>query len=212
MHKKRDEIKTLAETLDDVLPQPGESPARAITSVDSVYEYQFIPKAQATPRHNTIDEMEWTPTAPLSLPRALKDSPSSKDRPFGQAPTREDAGPFFYKTPPAPINPARKLRNPPNQPALWSSTEKENSGPFKGIGAQQTRQNQNQNQKQNGGPTARSGVEFKSQTFFTTRKEGPEDESLIQSFGQTSLSLDDKKPTPPGKQGWLKQLGVGGRR
>ena len=152
--------------------------------------------------------MEWTPTAPSSLPRALKDSPSSKDRPFGQAPTREDAGPFFYKTPPAPINPARKLRNPPNQPALWSSAEKENSGSFKGIGAQQTRQKQ----KQNGGPTARSGVEFKSPKFFNPEKEGPEDELLVQRFGKATLSLDDKKPSPPGKQGWFKQLGVGGRR
>ena len=197
VRKKKVEIKTLAETLDDVLPKPGETPAKAMTSADSTYEYQFIPpkatpKLQPTRGHDGVDEMEWTPTAPVSLPRALKDSPSPGARAFGQAPTREDGGPFYYKTPPAPVDPARKMRNPPNQPAIWSSAEKENGGSFKGFGAQQT--------MRDGKRPARQGVEFTKQSFFAPRNEHAEDESLAKMLGQT-FKLDDEKPSE--KKGWL---------
>lgn len=196
VRRKKEEVKTLAESLDDVLPQPGQSPTRPVNgadTTDTVSEYQFTPKLQAANGADGVDEMEWTPTAPASLPRSLKDSPSPGDRAFGQAPTHEDGRPFYYKAPPAPINPAHKLRNPPRQPALWNSAEKENDpSSFRGRGTQQRA-------TQDGVSAGRPGVEFTKQNFFAPRTESAEDESLANMLGKT-FSLDDERPA---KKGWF---------
>ncbi len=73
---------------------------------------------------NDIEEMEWTPTQSQSLHRAFN-APRSLQRTtesFGQAPTVDESSPFWYKVPPAPVTPAHKLRNPPNQPTLRVSS------------------------------------------------------------------------------------------
>jgi hypothetical protein len=63
--------------------------------------------------------MDWSPT--LSPHRAFRESGSS-DKPnqgFGQA-TDPNTNPFWFKVPPAPVNPAQRLRNPP-KPSLLRS-------------------------------------------------------------------------------------------
>ncbi|KAH6674590.1 Ima1 N-terminal domain-containing protein, partial [Halenospora varia] len=74
------------------------------------------------------NDMEWDPT-PQSKYRAF--APRPKDHggstllgqpgsnKFGQTPVTDNPNPFWYKNlPPAPITPAHRLRNPPNQPRL----------------------------------------------------------------------------------------------
>ncbi|KFY93348.1 hypothetical protein V500_03755 [Pseudogymnoascus sp. VKM F-4518 (FW-2643)] len=64
------------------------------------------------------DEMEWMPSQ--SVHRAFNSGLSAQrdGQHFNQAPSGPESSPFWFKVPPAPITPARKLRNPPNQPLL----------------------------------------------------------------------------------------------
>ncbi|KFY61299.1 hypothetical protein V497_03036 [Pseudogymnoascus sp. VKM F-4516 (FW-969)] len=69
------------------------------------------------------DEMEWMPSQ--SVHRAFNSGLSAQrdGQHFNQAPSGPEASPFWFKVPPAPITPARKLRNPPNQPLLSAPSE-----------------------------------------------------------------------------------------
>ncbi|KOS17699.1 Integral inner nuclear membrane protein ima1 [Escovopsis weberi] len=66
------------------------------------------------------DAMDWSPIpAVRSTHRALQTPTSTTgSRPFGQSPVQPNSKPFWFKVPPAPVNPARRLRNPPNAPLL----------------------------------------------------------------------------------------------
>lgn len=74
------------------------------------------------------DAMEWTPTT--SQHRAFNSGHSAQrnTQPFNNAPSSSERSVFWYKVPQAPMNPARKLRNPPIQPILSapSAETKEN--------------------------------------------------------------------------------------
>lgn len=187
--------KSLAEMLGEALPTP--SPITHGRADDYEHEpYPITPSpAPPTPQHS-VDEMEWTPTAPQTLPRALRDSPGSAGRAFGQAPTHEGSGPFYYRTPPAPITPARRLRNPPNQPAFWPSSEKENADavPF---GRRRTEQTVGASTGRDAGE-GRPTVEFSKQSFFAPRVESSEDESLADLLGR-GFRLDEEARQSPGK-------------
>lgn len=65
------------------------------------------------------EEMDWSPSA--SQHRAFSSyrqpGPASSQG-FGQAPTEEEKGAFWFRVPPAPVPPAHRLLNPPNQPRL----------------------------------------------------------------------------------------------
>ncbi|TAQ85072.1 hypothetical protein B7494_g6591 [Chlorociboria aeruginascens] len=67
-----------------------------------------------------VDFMDWTPAHSESQYRAFNPTRTvqrSKEA-FGQAPTVPEPRAFWFKVPPAPITPAHRLRNPPNQPRL----------------------------------------------------------------------------------------------
>ncbi|TQV94309.1 hypothetical protein V2A60_002656 [Cordyceps javanica] len=88
---------------------------------DSPLESAPTFKPLSQPAHvDEGDEMDWSPSQPQH--RAFRDSQEhgNATRPFGQSPTHADRGqnPFWFKVPPAPTNPARQLRNPPNMPVL----------------------------------------------------------------------------------------------
>uniref|UniRef100_A0A8H7TRI2 Uncharacterized protein n=1 Tax=Bionectria ochroleuca TaxID=29856 RepID=A0A8H7TRI2_BIOOC len=148
VQKRASEPKGFAEMLNEALDSPNTTPTRKpmmhspqVTPAPMQPQSPFLssslfrsaasqqfgtPNTQA---YDASDEMDWTPTVESSPPRALQGSPTpaargfgqgptSSLRTFGQAPTNTDSGAFWYKVPPAPLNPAHKLRNPPNQPAL----------------------------------------------------------------------------------------------
>jgi hypothetical protein len=73
------------------------------------------------------EEMDWSPTQ--SPYRAFNDYGSSQRQRqgFGQTPTEPNPNPFWYKIPPAPVDPSRRLRNPPNVPILRSKPAKDSN-------------------------------------------------------------------------------------
>ncbi|EHK16106.1 uncharacterized protein TRIVIDRAFT_65075 [Trichoderma virens Gv29-8] len=140
------------------------------------------------------DAMDWSPLpkhAQRSQYRAFQDSPTSKPgaRPFGQSPTQPDSGPFWFKVPPAPANPAQRLRHPQGAPlfkrAFSVEPKKEESSFGFGMGHLDDRREEM--------PRA-SSVDFKSPSFFAP--EGPDDtdalaDALGQSFSFASV-IDDE--------------------
>ncbi|KAL6817421.1 Ima1 N-terminal domain-containing protein [Trichoderma camerunense] len=145
-------------------------------------------------RTQDADAMDWSPLpkhAQKSQYRAFQDPPVSKlgARPFGQSPTQPDAGPFWYKVPPAPVNPAQRFRNPPGAPLFkraFSVEPRKEEGSFSfGMGHMDDRREEM--------PRA-SSVDFKSPSFFAP--EGPDEtdalaDALGQSFSFASV-IDDE--------------------
>lgn len=74
------------------------------------------------------DEMDWSPSA--SQHRAFGSyNPyrvKNTNPRFSDAPTEPKSGPIWYKVPPAPTNPAQKLRNPPMRPIIRESPKEKN--------------------------------------------------------------------------------------
>ncbi|KAL7931661.1 Ima1 N-terminal domain-containing protein [Trichoderma chlorosporum] len=145
-------------------------------------------------RAQDTDAMDWSPLpkhAQRSSYRAFQDAPVSKlgARPFGQSPTQPDAKPFWFKVPPAPVNPAQRLRNPPNAPLFkraFSVEPKKDESSFSfGMGHMDERREEM--------PRANS-VDFRSPSFFAP--ETPDDtdalaDALGQSFSFASV-IDDE--------------------
>ncbi|KAI0970865.1 hypothetical protein F4678DRAFT_434922 [Xylaria arbuscula] len=77
--------------------------------------------AQEQPRtSHGPDEMEWSPSG--SQHRAFSSYNSlqvkNTNPRFSDAPIEPKSGPIWYKVPPAPTNPAQRLRNPPMRPII----------------------------------------------------------------------------------------------
>ncbi|KAK0388202.1 hypothetical protein NLU13_4447 [Sarocladium strictum] len=164
-------------------PEPGRKPSSTHADLRPLRGPQPppIPFGSTTPRspplfqqsfgaaepQNTIqdepEEMDWTPTQ--SQHRAFSNiAPAgSPSRPFSQAPVQAESGPFWYKVPPAPVNPAHKLRNPPRVPIVRkpNTEDKEEGLLFSApVASQQTK------------PDARTtAVEFQPPTFFAPTKD-----------------------------------------
>lgn len=127
--------------------------------------------------------MDWSPLPKQmqkSPYRAFQDPPVSKlgTRPFGQAPTQPDAGPFWFKVPAAPTNPAQRLRNPTSVPvfnrAFSEPRREEGNFTFGRNHLDETREE----------PSRASSVDFKGPSFFAPER--PDDtDALADALGQS---------------------------
>ncbi|KAI9734745.1 MAG: hypothetical protein M1818_006732 [Claussenomyces sp. TS43310] len=69
------------------------------------------------------DEMDWTPSVSTYTtfnPQISRQLPAKLSSPDSTVTAQQ---PFWFKVPPAPVTPAQKLRNPPNQPRLQLSSQ-----------------------------------------------------------------------------------------
>ncbi|KAI0455079.1 hypothetical protein F5B21DRAFT_213059 [Xylaria acuta] len=84
------------------------------------------------------DEMDWSPSA--SQHRAFSSYNPYKVKNtnprFSDAPTEPKSGPIWYKVPPAPTNPAQRLRNPPMRPIIRESPKEKTESFFQSTGRQ----------------------------------------------------------------------------
>ncbi|RDL37787.1 uncharacterized protein BP5553_05220 [Venustampulla echinocandica] len=82
-------------------------------------------------------EMDWSPSAPETQHRAFNPARArqvnAEPQPFGQTPVHDQPSPFWYKVPPAPITPAHRLRNPPNQPRLRVASQETKDNFFNSV-------------------------------------------------------------------------------
>ncbi|KAK1239357.1 hypothetical protein MKX07_008845 [Trichoderma sp. CBMAI-0711] len=141
------------------------------------------------------DAMDWSPVPKhmhKSPYRAFQDAPVSQlgSRPFGQAPTQPDAGPFWFKVPSAPTNPAQRLRNPPNAPLIKRAFSVEPVKEEKSFSFGRSFMDEKREEV----PRA-SSVDFKSPSFFAPERPDETDalaDALGQSFSFESVIGDDQ--------------------
>ncbi|KAI1741007.1 hypothetical protein F4680DRAFT_77773 [Xylaria scruposa] len=97
---------------------------------------QVSPKEPAVTHYD--DEMDWSPSA--SQYRAFSSyNPyrvKNTNPRFSDAPTEPKSGPIWYKVPPAPTNPAQRLRNPPMRPIIRESPKEKKESFFQSSGHQ----------------------------------------------------------------------------
>ncbi|KAI1750170.1 hypothetical protein F4782DRAFT_510194 [Xylaria castorea] len=97
---------------------------------------QISPKEPAVTHYDA--EMDWSPSA--SQHRAFSSYNPYKVKNtnprFSDAPTEPKSGPIWYKVPPAPTNPAQRLRNPPMRPIIRESPKEKKESFFQSTGRQ----------------------------------------------------------------------------
>ncbi|KAI0205701.1 hypothetical protein F4808DRAFT_409961 [Astrocystis sublimbata] len=97
---------------------------------------QVSPKQPVVTHYD--EEMDWSPSA--SQHRAFSSyNPyrvKNTNPRFGDAPIEPKSGPIWYKVPPAPTNPAQRLRNPPMRPLIRESPKEKQESFFQSTGRQ----------------------------------------------------------------------------
>lgn len=88
-------------------------------------------KTGNVPSNCTFEEMDWQSTQ--SSHRAFNPRPKTNIQQFNHIPVSSESSPFWFRVPAAPITPAQRLRNPPNQPNLLRPQEKTKQNFFKNM-------------------------------------------------------------------------------
>ncbi|VBB77271.1 Putative protein of unknown function [Podospora comata] len=150
---------------------------------------------------NYSAEMEWEPAPPqqqVSSHRAFSTQGQRKAQPFGAAPVEPKKGPFWYKVPPAPVTPAQRAFNPPNQPRLRPSPVQGQEIQFRGTGTPQKQLTSSQHYE--------PAPEFAPATFFA--QPGPDDpRNELTGMFSGSFSLEHESPKEEKPQStWLGRL------
>lgn len=145
----------------------------------------------------TNESMDWSPSQPQSQHRAFAPNiQQSNAQLFGQTPVDPNTSPFWYKVPPAPITPAQRLRNPPNQPRLRVSSQEVKENFFNNVTRKTTLETSNQSTTLPSSVGPRSDVKFAQQKFFPPTSPGEADNTLSDLFTSFSLSSSaDELPT-----------------
>ncbi|KAI1159515.1 hypothetical protein F5B18DRAFT_636514 [Nemania serpens] len=95
-------------------------------------------RREEPPNTHDTEEMDWSPSA--SQHRAFSSyNPyrvKNTNPRFSDAPTEPKPGPLWYKVPPAPTNPAQRLRNPPMRPIIRESPKEKKENFFHLTGRQ----------------------------------------------------------------------------
>ena len=148
---------------------------------------------------NGGEEMEWSPSQSQSEHRAFN-PPRSLQRqtqPFNEAPAAEQPSPFWYKVPPAPITPAQRLRNPPNQPRLRVSSQETKQNFFNNISHRTSVVESGDASKQllPQDTIPHKGVEFAQQRFFAPETPSEAGNTLADLLTSFSLGNSDIEST-----------------
>ncbi|KAK5997724.1 Integral inner nuclear membrane protein ima1 [Cladobotryum mycophilum] len=208
--KRVEEPQTLAEALNEALESTGPAYKTPMRNPMTRQDHHLLPSARASnklfqplkgdspisfsnfgisdgppPTVQQVqysDEMDWSPIPThTSSHRAFQQTPTSKPRSFGQSPTQPNTNAFWYKVPAAPVNPAQRLRNPPNAPFLRQKQEpEEDNGPhFRGRRAEQGYGREDTPQE--------NRIDFKPPSFFAPEK--PDEANALADFFGQSFSL-----------------------
>jgi hypothetical protein len=144
---------------------------------------------------NDTEEMEWTPTETQSQHRAFN-SPQSVQRTsesFGRAPMVEQPSPFWYKVPPAPVTPAQRLRNPPNQPSLRVSSQEVKENFFNRVTHRSLGSDTSVQKAHTRKEDTQHTIEFAKQKFFAPNTPSEAGNSLADLLTGFSLEGSEKE-------------------
>jgi hypothetical protein len=182
------------------IPQSTDLPVTEMTQLEYL---QYLQTGQLPDRLNVdpidVEPMDWAPTRPQQeftpKHRALNPAlnPQYKAQPFGSLSTTfNEPSPFHGKLPPAPITPAQRLRNPPNQARLTVSSEEKKQNFFNRM----TGKNSNDRADSNIGDSVQSKreMEIAPPKFFAPERPGNDQGSqLADLLTGFSLSADENE-------------------
>jgi hypothetical protein len=135
------------------------------------------------------DMMDTSPVQPQSKHRAF--SPVQRDTQlFGQAPVASEPSPFWFKVPAAPITPAQRLRNPPNQPRLRVSSQETKENFFKNVTSPAPFARSDKNGITTGGKRAKQEMILAQQRLFAESSQSEVGEDLADIFSSFTLSSE----------------------
>ena len=169
----------------------------------SLGDYSAGSSQAISPVDQDQDMMDWTPVRqPQSKHRAFNSVRPTEPgtQLFGQAPVKSEPGPLWFHVPPAPISPAHRLRNPPNQPRLRVSSQEAKKSFFSNVARQSNDPNlstaiETEAEATAGGGRSRRDVQFAQQKFFPPAPPSESGEKLAELLTSFSLSSDlDKIP------------------
>ncbi|KAK1761208.1 Ima1 N-terminal domain-containing protein [Echria macrotheca] len=212
-----DETRTITELLDEISNAPpsfSADPNRPPSPVSAADDLHFLPpppRQQHSPPSQASElgldtlhltqrpvypsEMDWAPTQSRHRAfNALGQRSPAAGSAFNQTPAG-NRGPFWYKVPPAPITPAQRVFNPPNQPRMRKSpTVAAAVPPPVGVGFGKVAgmgMGMGQHQKREEEQTA---VDFRQARFFPPVRESDPRNSLSDLLGEgLSLSQEEKE-------------------
>ena len=188
------------------LPHRRTSPSLLeMTQTDSVrYLATGELPAHLQHRYNAaeVEEMEWSPSQSHSQHRAFNPPRQRQTQLFNETPTADQSSPFWYRVPAAPITPAQRLRNPPNQPRLRVVSQESKENFFNNItnrtpegradfGKLPTPDNESSHQ----------GMEFAKQKFFPPQPPSEAGNTLADLLTSFSLGNTEPEPTLPAPAG-----------
>lgn len=143
------------------------------------------------------DAMDWTPTGQTELPRAFREPASGRGRAFGEAPTNDESRPFWYSLPEAPLNPARRMRNPPTQGSLRINPSPNERG--ENIFFRSSRGGQNDGGQKESGTRQNGGVAFRQPQFFANTRGSEETDALADQFGGSFTMSQEEEDGEAGR-------------
>ena len=158
------------------------------------------------------DKMDWSPTTSRHRAFSSFRGPGADQQGFSQAPTTEEKrGAFWYRVPPAPVAPAHRAFNPPNQPRLRSIPAAAAARPgvsFREAGGGQGRVGVGVDVEGGGeGDGPRSPVAFARPSFFSPAVENDPRNTLADDFGKSFTLATPREE----RGGWLGGL-FGGKK
>jgi len=140
--------------------------------------------------------MDWSPsTQAQSQYRAFAPNPSVRrdNQLFGQAPIDPKPSPFWYKVPPAPITPAQRLRNPPNQPRLRVTSQEVKENFFNNSTRHPSPPQNYSDSEENTLRTQKQNIEFAQQKFFPPAPPSEAGNNLADLLTSFSLGPPDNE-------------------
>lgn len=139
-------------------------------------------------QNSGVEEMEWTPDIPQTQTRAFKPTQPQQPKSYSFGEFKQPS-PFYGRLPEAPITPAHRLRNPPNQPRLRVSSQEVKENFFNNI----TRRGSSPT-ADSPGESSKREMNLAQQRFFPPAP--PSEAGNVLADLLTSFSLSAPEDTP----------------
>ena len=167
----------------------------------------FPPSLDQQAASMNYGSMDWSPepSPPKSKYRAFTENlpvdrdavffgrvtPQENTKLFGHSPVVPEPTAFWFKVPPAPVTPAHRLRNPPNQPRIRSISQERKQNFFGGGRSKPHTQEPPETTLFRSNGPHRSGMELAEQKFFAPDIPSTGHDDLVSAFNGWSLGDSD---------------------
>jgi hypothetical protein len=170
------------------LPGSDDAPLLSAMTSDESHNFMRTGNLPERMRYQREEEMEWDPTPSRTL-NIMRPPQAAGPFQVPEPPPVHETAPFWYKVPPAPITPAQRLRNPPNQPRLQPRTQEAKENFFKRMTNGSYGEQLGKSSPETERPR-RHEIEFAQQKFFPPNSADTMLSSLSDFMGNIQLKSE----------------------